>query len=117
MKRIIGLMSGTSCDGLDIASCRFEGNAESTQLFLEHVESIDYRPEQREWIRGLTSGKITVSDVAQAHFRLGALFGEWVSDYIRRRQLEGKVDLIDQAMEMCFPYSFSNISLPETTSS
>ena len=110
MKRIIGLMSGTSCDGLDIASCRFEGNAESTQLFLEHVESIDYRPEQREWIRGLTSGKITVSDVAQAHFRLGALFGEWVSGYMRRRQLEGKVDLIVSHGQTVFHQPFAGRS-------
>ena len=90
MKRIIGLMSGTSCDGLDIACCQFVNNAERTELQLEHLESIEYPPDLRDWIRGLTSGKISVAEVAQAHFRLGTLFGDWAFDHIRRHQLEGK---------------------------
>jgi len=94
MKRIIGLMSGTSCDGLDIACCQFVNNAERTELQLEHLESIEYPPDLRDWIRGLTSGKISVAEVAQAHFRLGTLFGDWAFDHIRRHRLEGKVDLI-----------------------
>jgi anhydro-N-acetylmuramic acid kinase len=94
VKRIIGAMSGTSCDGLDIASCLFEGNGRNTVLKVEAVENVAYSPEQREWLYQLTSGKISVSDVACANFYLGRLFGTIINDFIKKNSLEGVIDLI-----------------------
>lgn len=39
---IIGLMSGTSLDGLDIALCRFEGNGTNTKTELLQFETVAY---------------------------------------------------------------------------
>lgn len=39
---IIGLMSGTSLDGLDIALCKFEGNGKKTKTKLLQFETISY---------------------------------------------------------------------------
>ena len=39
---IIGLMSGTSVDGLDIAICEFSGHGMDTQIELKHFATISY---------------------------------------------------------------------------
>lgn len=41
-RRIIGLMSGTSLDGLDIACCLIQGSGAQTKLFLEDFVSMPY---------------------------------------------------------------------------
>jgi len=48
---IIGLMSGTSLDGLDVALCRIAGSGTSTELSLLHFTTMPYEDEFREWIR------------------------------------------------------------------
>ena len=44
-RRIIGLMSGTSLDGLDIALCKIKGAGTSTEVKLERFVSIPYSAE------------------------------------------------------------------------
>ncbi len=41
-RRIIGLMSGTSLDGLDIAVCKMEGAGFETKIQVEHFETVPY---------------------------------------------------------------------------
>ena len=50
-RRIIGLMSGTSLDGLDVALCRLQGHGLATQLELEHFTTVPYDDEMRRRIR------------------------------------------------------------------
>ena len=50
-RRIIGLMSGTSLDGLDVALCRLEGHGPGTRLTLEHFQTVPYDEDTKSRIR------------------------------------------------------------------
>ncbi|MET4076330.1 anhydro-N-acetylmuramic acid kinase [Hymenobacter sp. UYCo722] len=50
-RRIIGLMSGTSLDGLDVALCRLEGHGPGTRLTLEQFRTVPYEEETKQRIR------------------------------------------------------------------
>jgi anhydro-N-acetylmuramic acid kinase len=56
-KLIIGLMSGTSLDGLDIALCIVEGNGTGTKLELLNFETIPYTDDLKNEIRTVFSKK------------------------------------------------------------
>lgn len=50
-RKIIGLMSGTSMDGLDVALCEISGAGESTKVKLLHFDTVDYSEEIKTEIR------------------------------------------------------------------
>src|SRR4051812_20484742 len=57
---IIGLMSGTSLDGLDIALCSFEGNGIETKVGLLQFETVSYNDDIKNEIKSVFA-KQTVS--------------------------------------------------------
>lgn len=54
---IIGLMSGTSLDGLDVALCRFTGSGPETRIELVQFETYSYETRFKEEIRSVFSKK------------------------------------------------------------
>ena len=50
-RRIIGLMSGTSLDGLDVALCRCEGSGLETRVQVEHFHTVPYPEAVKSQIR------------------------------------------------------------------
>ncbi|MEY4135790.1 MAG: hypothetical protein RL386_2140, partial [Bacteroidota bacterium] len=50
-RRIIGLMSGTSMDGLDIALCRFTGSGMDTRIEVEHFVTYSFPESVKSEIR------------------------------------------------------------------
>lgn len=55
---IIGLMSGTSLDGLDVALCRFTGSGTNTKIELLQFETIAYNIDFKEEIKSIFSKRL-----------------------------------------------------------
>lgn len=70
-RKIIGLMSGTSMDGLDVALCEISGAGESTKVKLLNFDTVDYSEEIKTEIRKVFA-KQTID------FQHLALLNEWI---------------------------------------
>lgn len=56
-RRIIGLMSGTSLDGLDVVLCRFTGSGMDTKVTVEQFKTIPYSEDLKTEIRAVFAKK------------------------------------------------------------
>lgn len=82
--RAIGLMSGTSVDGLDIAYCEFSLE-EKWNYVIRQAETIPYNVAWKErliHVTELSAAQLTLADV-----ELGRLFGKLTSDFINKHGL------------------------------
>lgn len=52
---ILGLMSGTSFDGLDLALCRISGSGPGTKVELLHFETVPFEPSFKEELKSVFS--------------------------------------------------------------
>ena len=71
-KIIIGLMSGTSFDGLDVALCRIKGSGMDTEVKLLEFETAVYQPEFKEELKTIFSRR-------DADLEKVCLLNEWVA--------------------------------------
>lgn len=69
---IIGLMSGTSFDGLDLALCRISGEGSNTQLELVEFETVPYNASFKEKLKSIFSRK-------DANLEMVCLLNAWVA--------------------------------------
>jgi anhydro-N-acetylmuramic acid kinase len=79
----IGLMSGTSMDGIDIALC--EINANSCKLLA--YEEYPFPPRLKEEILELIGGLVSLKKVGEVHIRLGELFGDKVWQFLHAHKI------------------------------
>lgn len=54
---VIGLMSGTSFDGLDVALCRIRSSGKATELMLLHFETVPYESAFKEELKSVFARK------------------------------------------------------------
>ena len=90
--RAIGLMSGSSLDGLDIAFVHFHENAGKWNFDLVHAECCPY---SAEWINKLQSSiQLNALDYQLLHTEYGHYLGAGVNTFISKYQLQYQVQLI-----------------------
>jgi len=83
--KAIGIMSGTSLDGVDLAFCEFEKSGESWNFEIKTAETIPY---SAEWKQRLTMApEQSGLDLAFTNNLLGKYFGEITRDFIRKHRL------------------------------
>jgi len=95
-KRIIGLMSGTSLDGLDIALCEISGSGVNTSVKLIEFETIDYTDEIKTEIRKVFAQKtIDFQHLVLLNEWIGVLHAEMINDALKKWNIpSNEVDLI-----------------------
>ena len=92
MYRALGLMSGSSLDGLDLAFVEFqvEGNRWHYQ-----IEAADCFPYSHAWCsRLMQATELTARDYLQLHVDYGHYLGEQVNRFIQEKGLDFRVGLI-----------------------
>lgn len=95
-RTIVGLMSGTSLDGLDVALCAISGSGINTVVQLKEFETIAYSEEVKTEIRKVFAKKtIDFQHLALLNEWIGNLHADLVLDCLKKWNIEAtEVDLI-----------------------
>ena len=95
-RHIIGLMSGTSLDGLDVALCRIEGSGRDTQVELLQFETVDYTDDIKDEIRKIFAKQtIDFQQLTLLNAWIGRLHGSMVSACLKKWSINSEtVDLV-----------------------
>ena len=88
MTQIIGLMSGTSKDGLDIAHVSFKHSDEGYSFKLLHGHTIAYPKDILEALDSIET--LSASNVYQLDKQIGQFYSESVNDFIQKFNINPK---------------------------
>lgn len=93
---IIGLMSGTSLDGLDVALCRIHGAGLNSKIELLEFTTLDYDTTYRQRIKSVFSRRqVDLQQLCLLNPWIGTLHGKMVSQCLQAWQVDAtEVDLI-----------------------
>ncbi|MEX0845149.1 MAG: anhydro-N-acetylmuramic acid kinase [Balneolaceae bacterium] len=93
---IIGLMSGTSLDGLDIVLCRITGDGENARIEVLEFLTHEYSSKLRKQLRNVQSNENTPTrELTFLHSELGLWYGSKINEAIKLWNLSpDKIDLI-----------------------
>jgi len=87
--RALGIMSGTSLDGLDLALCSFKRYENRWEFAIEDSQIIEYPDELVQRLNGAYTA--SASELAQLDTYFGRFIGEQAKTYLANK---GKIDLI-----------------------
>lgn len=95
-RKIIGLMSGTSMDGLDVALCSFKGSGGETEVKLLNFETVSYSNEVKDEIRKVFAKKeIDFEQLCLLNPWIGNLHGQIVNDCLKKWNIpNAEIDII-----------------------
>ncbi len=87
----IGVMSGTSLDGVDVAYCRIQKQEKKWKAKILAATTFDYSPDWQKELSGahLLSG----SDLIYLHTRYGKFLGKLIKSFIKKTKIR-KIDFI-----------------------
>ena len=83
---VIGVMSGTSLDGVDIAYCEFHKTGDEWSFAIINAETLRYEPHWKNILSGLENK--SALEFARIHMEYGHYIGKAVKEFINRNVLE-----------------------------
>lgn len=119
-RTIIGLMSGTSLDGLDIALCKIKGNGKETSLELIHFCTKPYTEKYRSYVRQVFSKRnVDLQHLTGLNAWIGKYHARLIMEALREWGISPKnIDLIASHGQTIYhaPQSLTqDDSLPNST--
>ncbi|MGJ1433856.1 anhydro-N-acetylmuramic acid kinase [Sphingobacterium spiritivorum] len=95
-RMIIGLMSGTSLDGLDVALCKISGSGSNTHLELVAFETMDYEPQFRTYVREVFSKRtIDLQTLSGLNAYVGIVHAKLINQALQQWHMDAsQVDII-----------------------
>lgn len=95
-RSIIGLMSGTSLDGLDIALCSFAGSGLQTEMKLLKFETVPYDLEFKQEIKTIFSKEnVALQKLTLLNAWVGLQHGKMVNNFLQKWNIKKEdVDII-----------------------
>ena len=82
-RRIVGLMSGTSLDGLDVALCECIGSGPNLRLKLENFTTVPYSKELRERLRAISQPTVSLEELTVLNAELARTHAGMVLQCLR----------------------------------
>ena len=87
---VIGAMSGTSLDGLDLAYCTFQQKKAKWNFEILQTKCINYSPEFQQWLASVE--KSSALEFVKADYSLGVFIGQQIASFVKQNKL--KVDFV-----------------------
>ena len=87
---IIGLMSGTSLDGLDVVACTFRQDDNRWIYDVVATQSLSYSSEWKQKLK--EAHLLTLEDGIRLHVSYGKFLGEQVNTFMQKNNLTGLID-------------------------
>ena len=100
--KVIGVMSGSSLDGVDLAYCHFSQEGDTWHFSIDHTDCIPY---SEKWADRLRAARgLDGRSLWKLHADYGHLLAGIITDFVSRYELSGKVDLIASHGHTIFHY-------------
>lgn len=94
-RKIIGLMSGTSMDGLDIALCTITGHGRNTNIVVDAFETIPYQEDFRNELLALAQHDVSVEQITLWNKHFGVHSANCVLLFLEKHKFTtSDIDLI-----------------------
>lgn len=88
-RTIVGLMSGTSLDGLDVALCKISGHGRSTEVKLSRFETVPYTNEIKSKIRDVfAKQQVNFQHLCELNAWIGRLHGDLVRGCLKKWKIK-----------------------------